>query len=255
MLATLRSEDLAVVLEETTIAGSARRFVVWPAMDRWWGPALAAMLAFAACSGGHDGTDTRTARPGGPRNSTTTIASTAAPPSTTTTIAATTATVAADVPPYSFDDSVPPPPLVNTGADYEAIYRSLKAYASWLLAHHPDPELASEIALAGSEYQVGAAEELRHLRVHDLRYYRPSSVIESVETVSELDAPELGRRIVTLRATYRDDRAVVVHRDGSVEAESELPDHWTWTALIASDRSGRWRLVSEDQVDDSVVEL
>jgi hypothetical protein len=214
-----------------------------------WGPALAATLALAACSGGGDGRDAGRAPATERVDAPTRTSSTAAATSTTTT------NVAAEPPPYSFDDSVPPPPLVNTGTDYAAIYRSLKAYASWLLAHHPDPALASEIAIDGSSYHAGAAEELRRLRVYDLRYYRPSSIIESVETVSELDAPELGRRIVSLRATYRDDRAVIVRRDGSVKGEAELPERWTWTALIASDRSGRWRLVSEDQVDDSVVEL
>ena len=45
-------------------------------------------------------------------------------PTATSTPAPTTTTVP---PPYSFDGSVPPPPLLNTGTDYEAIYRSLDA--------------------------------------------------------------------------------------------------------------------------------
>ena len=53
------------------------------------------------------------------------------PKVTTTTAPSTTTTTTP--PPYSFDGSVPAPPLVNTGTDYEAIFRSLSAYGRWLV--------------------------------------------------------------------------------------------------------------------------
>ena len=46
------------------------------------------------------------------------------PKVTTTTAPSTTTTTTP--PPYSFDGSVPAPELINTGTDYEAIYRSLE---------------------------------------------------------------------------------------------------------------------------------
>ncbi len=54
-----------------------------------------------------------------------TATSTTAPAPTTTTVP----------PPYSFDGSVPPPPLLNTGTDYEAIYRSLERIRALGRAH------------------------------------------------------------------------------------------------------------------------
>ena len=71
------------------------------------------------------------------------------PKVTTTTAPSTTTTTTP--PPYSFDGSVPAPPLVNTGTDYEAIFRSLDAYEHWLFAHNPNEALAGEIVVVGTE--------------------------------------------------------------------------------------------------------
>jgi hypothetical protein len=80
-------------------------------------------LILAGCGASADASD---GNPTAKSTSTTTVA-----PTTTTTVP----------PPYSFDGSVPPPKLVNTGTDYEAIYRSLSEYGDWLLAHQPDASL------------------------------------------------------------------------------------------------------------------
>ena len=73
----------------------------------WVSIALLALI-LAGCGASADASD---GNPTAKSTSTTTVA-----PTTTTTVP----------PPYSFDGSVPPPKLVNTGTDYEAIYRSLE---------------------------------------------------------------------------------------------------------------------------------
>ena len=76
----------------------------------WVSIALLA-LVLAGCGAGADASaDASDGHPAATSRSTTTVA-----PTTTTTVP----------PPYSFDGSVPPPKLINTGTDYEAIYRSL----------------------------------------------------------------------------------------------------------------------------------
>src|SRR5260221_12864680 len=50
-----------------------------------------------------------------------------------------------------FDDTTPPPVLRVTGGDYAAIARSLGTYHAWLLAHHPDTALESEIYAPGTK--------------------------------------------------------------------------------------------------------
>ena len=88
----------------------------------------------------------------------TTGSTTTSPPESSTTTT---------VPPYSFDGSVPAPELVNTGEDFDAIYRSLDAYDFWLDAHNPDPTLVENFTVKGSaqyDTQIQDVNEQRHSR-------------------------------------------------------------------------------------------
>jgi hypothetical protein len=60
-------------------------------------------------------------------------------------------TTATTVPAYSFDNSVPPPPLLNTGTDYVAIIKSLQAYGDWTTSHLPDPKLVDRFVARGTQ--------------------------------------------------------------------------------------------------------
>ena len=187
-------------------------------------------LALTACSNSGGG---------GHAADTATTASTAAKATTTTTQPATTTTTAP--PPYSFDGSVPAPELINTGTDYEPVYRSLDAYYHWLLAHHPDESLVSAAYAPGTTAYNATLSDVRTLTQHDLRYYESASAIAEVVVVSTLDDA------VTLRASYTDDRRATVRRDGSVaEEQTALPDS-TFIVLMVRDGSGVWRIASSDR--------
>lgn len=198
-----------------------------------------ATLALAACSGGGDGRDAGSApateRVDAPTSTSTTTAAT----STTTT------TVAAEAPPYSFDGSVPPPPLVNTGTDYEAIYRSLEAYSKWLFAHEPSEALLATVAVPESDFFRASRTSIRTLVQRDLRYYENASKIERIEIA------DVREGLVSLRITYADDRALLIARDGTVVDAQDLPERSTWTALLSRDSAGRWRFASAEPIDDS----
>jgi hypothetical protein len=184
-------------------------------------------LALTACSssgGGGHATDTAT------------TASTTA--KTTTTLAPTTTT--ALPPPYSFDGSVPAPELINTGTDYEAIYRSIDAYSHWLYSHHPDESLIAEVYAPGSEAYDNVRDDVRTLVDGDYRVYDTASVIEKVEVATAL--PD----VVTLRVHYTDDREEIVRRDGTVTDSEQLPSPSIGIVLIRADTAGRWRVASAE---------
>src|SRR5262245_34419066 len=110
---------------------------------------LVPALALCACSGTS-------------RNETKSKVAPVAP--TTTVPRATSTTTQPPATPYSFDDSVPPPPLINTGTDYIAITRSLIAYDAWLLSHHPDLRLAENVTPQGTNPYKSLAHDLPILR-------------------------------------------------------------------------------------------
>ena len=93
------------------------------------GAAVICFIALAACSGDDD----ETASADAPTTTTSAEVTTTAPVTATTV-----PTPPTTPPPYSFDGSVPAPPLLNTGDDYAAIFESLDAYGGWLLAHNPE---------------------------------------------------------------------------------------------------------------------
>jgi hypothetical protein len=157
---------------------------------------------------------------------------------TTTTTAAPRTTTTTVPPPYSFDGSVPPPPLMNTGTDYAAIVKSLDDYGHWLYAHHPDRTLVGEIAVTGSEPQQRMDRDMATLIDRNLRIYDTASVLEKTEIVSVQESA------VSLRLHYSDDAKVLVDKQHEVLDTEPLPTQSTAFVLLNADSTGRWRFGS-----------
>ncbi len=223
-----------------------------------------ATLALAACSGGGDGGDaTRTAATGRASESPgtapgATVTTTFAPTVPTTAApAAAPADPAADPPPYSFDGSVPPPPVVDRGDDFDAVYRSFERYLKWLVAHRPDPELLRAIGWKGGEFLTSRQEGLRWLADRDRRYYEVGSRVERVEVAGRYEPlGPFGPR-VDLRVHHAGGHGFLVERDGTVVDEADVPDQSTWLVSLLSSPGGPWRIGAIYPVGptDTVVEL
>lgn len=187
-------------------------------------------FAFAACTGTAD-------RAGAPSaTSAAGSASTTAPlPETSTSVPQPTTTTS--IPLYSFDGSVPPPTLVNTGDDFDAIFRSIDAYSTWLLAHSVDLDRVKDIAVFGSAQYRAYEDDIRGLRESNLRLY------DEGPTITDLRVVDRVANVVTLRLVYSTDRRVVVDANGQTIDEKAFPAT-PLVALLESDSSGSWRLVS-----------
>jgi hypothetical protein len=140
-------------------------------------------------------------------------------------------------PPYSFDGSVPPPPLINTGTDYEAIYRSLSAYATWLLAHNPDESLVHEAFVVGSAIYDRASNDVRLASESRTRLVEEEQQL-GIEVVSVLP------QAVSLRVTEDVSVQRLVDQHGSTVDERTFTQPLEWTALLQADTDGRWRIAS-----------
>jgi len=158
-----------------------------------------------------------------------TATSTTAPAPTTTTVP----------PPYSFDGSVPPPPLLNTGTDYAAIYRSLSAYATWLLAHHPEPDLVREAYVVGTPVYDRLKSDVALVQAGDARMFETEQPLK-VEATSVLTSA------VALHVTETVTTQRLVRRDGTTIQEQSFTKPFEWSALLQSDSAGRWRIATVD---------
>jgi hypothetical protein len=157
-----------------------------------------------------------------------------AKPGSTTTVAPTTTTTVP--PPYSFDGSVPPPKLINTGTDYEAIYRSLSAYATWLLAHNPNSSLLPDAYVIGTPVFDRFKHDIETARTHDIRL---------IDVNDHLDISVAGSAppIVSLLVTEYVDKVQMVSRGGTVTDEGTYSKPLHWLATLHLD-GGIWRIAS-----------
>jgi hypothetical protein len=204
--------------------------------------AIALGLALAAgCSGGDD--DAAESPPRTDSSISTEDASADASSTTTEPPATTTTTV----PSYSFDGSVPPPELVNTGTDYEAIYRSLEDYQRWLYAHNPEPDLVDEIVAEDSDLSRAYVDAIGLLRRDNVRAVDEGLEIESFGVASE--TPDAA----TLRIEYQPWDRVLLNSDG-IETDRESIDY-SVVALLVRDAAGRWRLAAADDAGSPTVKL
>jgi hypothetical protein len=161
---------------------------------------------------------------------------------------ATTTTTTAPPPPYSFDGSVPPPPLVNTGTDYEAIFRSLSSYATWLLAHNPDPALLGDAYVVGTPVYDRFKSDIEIAESNDLRLVDVDDHVE-VTVVDEL--PQL----VSMRVREELDKVQAIDRAGTVVDESDYSEPLDWLATITADSQGRWRIASVELAEGAASRL
>ena len=97
-------------------------------------------------------------------------------------------------------DTTPPPPLRTHGTDYVAIARSLEAYRYWLLAHHPDVALASQIYVRGTTSYQKLVSNLDYLRA------RHQTLISIDQQLTFTPAKAVHGSLVTLRSTRRSPR-------------------------------------------------
>ena len=147
-----------------------------------------------------------------------------------------------------FHDTTPPPVLRVTGGDYEAIARSLGTYHAWLLAHHPDAALESEIYAPGTKSFGELAHNLSYLRT------RHQTLVSINQRVTFTVASVHGA-LVTLRSheVLVEDRLLDAHR--RVVGTTPYPHVSDWVVVLTRDAVGRWRLADITMVslDPTVV--
>lgn len=132
-------------------------------------------------------------------------------------------------------DSTPPPVIHASGRDFPAIAASLFRYRAWLLAHHPDPELADEAFAPGTMTygqvltQLGALGAAHHTIVSlDQRF--------SFETAS------VHGLLMTLRLHEVVTEERVLDQHGRIVSATHFDDPNNYFVLMTSDETGRWRL-------------
>jgi hypothetical protein len=138
-------------------------------------------------------------------------------------------------------DTTPPPPLRTHGTDYVAIARSLEAYRYWLLAHHPDVALASQIYVRGTTSYQKLVSNLDYLRA------RHQTLISIDQQLAFTTASVRGS-LVTLRLheVITEDRMLDRHhRVVSITPYARPND---FVMVMTCDATGRWRLADLTQV-------
>jgi hypothetical protein len=147
-------------------------------------------------------------------------------------------------PPYSFDGSVPPPPLINTGTDYEAIYRSLSAYARWAESHDPNPGVGDEVYVKGTETYDGYVRDLQVLEHNELR-------LVNVDERLRASVVSVKSGLVSLRLWEHLGAMQLIDRGGRIRDERGFTSDLNWTAVITQDAQGRWQIASVDPADEA----
>ncbi len=179
------------------------------------GAAFIVFVALAACSGDDD----ETASAEAPATTTTAVA-------TTTTAAPTTSTVPTPPttpPPYSFDGSVPAPPLINTGNDYAAIFESLDAYGGWLLAHNPDDAVGTR-GIRARHVRLRTPAETRSRHASRTTCGSSMCVTRPRSTVVDVALPIVSLRVVESGERSRHSRAMGTSRRGG-RHQSDMARH------------------------------
>jgi hypothetical protein len=139
------------------------------------------------------------------------------------------------------DDVTPPPPIHATGTDYPAIARSLQGYRYWLLAHHPDATLASEVYVRGTT----AYQDL----VSDLDYLRTKrQALVSVNQHLTFTTASVRGSLTTLRVheVLIEDR--ILDRRRRVVSTTSYPEPNDYVVVMTRDARGRWRTADVTQV-------
>ena len=187
----------------------------------WVSCALCAVLLAGCGAGSHAAAEESDGLP--------TATSTTAPAPTTTTVP----------PPYSFDGSVPPPPLLNTGTDYEAIYRCLSAYARWAVVHttqmQPSPTRATPqvqpMTASTSDFDCS-----RRVQPPTRRCWRNIGRRRSEHHCTSSSRCDLTETVSALQ--------LVDGQGQIVDSKVDSPHPLNWTVVMSQDTAGRWRIAS-----------
>ncbi|MGH9051304.1 MAG: hypothetical protein ACRDY4_16355 [Acidimicrobiia bacterium] len=189
----------------------------------------------AGCDSGGDDADA-----GPPRRS--------APETTSTTAAPAGIDLSEPIPGGSLHGT-PRPPLENTGDDYVAIFESLMANVRWL-SENPDPAVLSELYVPGTPGHDERVPAYEFLVANGYRWADEGYQLISVEVV---DAQS---DIVSLQVQDRLEYERLLDTAGNQVGEArERGTAQTYTALLAVDGEGRWRVADANRAGDEVVEL
>jgi len=213
------------------------------------GALIIVVTALGACSGTKTG-GTPAARASEHAASTAPRASTppTRPAPVPTPAPATTPAPVKPVPEYSFDGSVPPPPIVNTGHDYVAIVTSIAAYGSWLAAHHPDPALVSRIIAEGTKQHAGFASDLTILRDRHLRLIEERGGPNKFTVVSARSDAFSVRVVEDVRLQE------IVDPAGKVTSIVRYTTPTTYLSLVVL-VGGHWQEASDDEQQPPTIHL
>jgi hypothetical protein len=146
------------------------------------------------------------------------------------------------------DDVTPPPPIHATGTDYAAIAHSLTTYRFWLLAHHPDAALASEIYVRGTATYQTVVSDLDLLRSN--RQTLVSINQQLAFTVASVRGSMMTMRV---REVITEDR--LLDRDHRVIGTKRFSEPNNYVVVMTRDVTGRWRLadVTRVSLDPTVI--
>jgi hypothetical protein len=195
---------------------------------------VVALLAITvACSGGSGGGDQRA--------SPATTAAGSAPPATID--------LSRPIPGGSLHGT-PRPPLENTGTDYVAITRSLIGNFRWL-TENPDPTVVSDLYVPGTAEHEAGVRNIQYLVDQGWRAADDAYFIVSIELLSatpQAVSLRMSDSMETERITDGSGRPVGAGRPRSPKVK-------TWSVLLSSDESGRWRISDFAPADAQSVQL
>ena len=131
---------------------------------------------------------------------------------------------------------------MQTGTDYLAIAQSIDDYHGWLLAHRPDPALASTVYAPGTRSYVEFTRNLSYLRAHD-------ETLVSIGQHCSYVVSTVQRALVTLRLheVISEDRTL--DRAGQVVHTVQYRAPNDYVIVLTRGADGRWRLADITQVD------
>jgi hypothetical protein len=202
--------------------------------------------ALTACSSGRAGSATGSTAPLTLPHAPTSksVPTTTAPRSATAPRRATTT-----VRPVEGSDDVTPPPAIHaTGTDYVAIARSLTTYRYWLLAHHPDAALASQIYVRGTATYQTVVSDLDRLLTN-------RQTLVSIDQQLAFTVASIRGSMMTLRVreVITEDR--LLDRDHRVIGTKRFSEPNNYVVVMTRDVTGRWRLadVTRVSLDPTVI--
>jgi hypothetical protein len=144
----------------------------------------------------------------------------------------------------------PRPPLENTGDDYVAIFESLDAQIRWL-GENPDPALIPEVYAPGTEDHDLGLTNFHFLASNGYRWADEGYQLLSVQVI------DVRPEAVSIRFSDSMEFERIVDTEGNQvgEIRPRSPKVKNWSALLAHDAEGRWRLADVAPEGEGTVEV